>query len=106
MSRSRPAAAALVCGLVGLVVPLAGAVPLVPFTRRDGDLLPAFVVSLAGVVLGATGIALGIITRRDVGAGPERRRATAGIWLGAAAIPTSAILFVALVEAAVSAFEF
>jgi hypothetical protein len=106
MSRNGRAAAALVCGLVGSVVPLAGAVPLVLFTRRDGDLLPAFVVSLLSIVLGAVGIAFGFAARRDVEAGSDRRRANAGIWLGAAAILAGAILFVVLVEAAVSAFEF
>jgi hypothetical protein len=95
-----------VCGILSLTAPLAGAVPLVLFTRREGDLLPGFGVSLAGVVLGATGVILGVIARRDVGAGPDRRRANAGIWLGAAAILAGAILFVVLVEAAVSAFEF
>ena len=80
--------------------------PLVLFTRRDGDLLPGFVVSLIAIVLGATGIVLGLFGRRDVGAGTDRRRANAGIWLGAAAVLASAILFVVLVEAAVSAFEF
>jgi hypothetical protein len=89
-----------------MTMPLAGAVPLVLFTRRDGDLLPGFVVSLVGVVLGATGIVLGFVGRRDVEEGRDRRRANAGIWLGAAAVLASAILFVVLVEAAVSAFEF
>jgi len=103
---NKTAKAALVCGLAGLVVPLAGAVPLVLFTRRDGDLLPGFVVSLVGIILDATGIGLGFGARRDVEAGPDRRRANAGIWLAAAAIPAGAILFVVLVEAAVSAFEF
>jgi hypothetical protein len=104
--RDRSVAGALVCGIVGLGTPLVGAVPLVLFTRRDGDLLPGFVVSLVGIVLGATGIILGVIGRRDVGAGPDRRRANVGIWLGAAAVLAGAILFVVLVEAAVSAFEF
>ena len=94
------------CGILGLLVPLAGAVPLVPFTRRDGDMLPGFVVALVGIVLGATGIALGFVACRNVGAGPDRRRANAGIWLGASAILAGAILFVVVVEAAVSAFEF
>ena len=80
--------------------------PLVLFTRRDGDLLPGFVISLVGIVLGATGIILGVIGRRGVGSGRGRRRANAGIWLGAAAIPAGAIVFVVLVEEAVSAFEF
>ena len=104
--RDRSTAAALVCGIVGLATPLVGVVPLVLFTRRDGDLLPGFVVSLVGIVLGATGVILGVIARRGVGARPDRRRANAGIWLGAAAVLAGAILFVVLVEAAVSAFEF
>ena len=94
------------CGILGLTVPLAGAVPLLLFTRRDGDLLPGFVVSLIAIVLGAAGIVLGVVGRRDIEAGPDRRRASAGIWLGAAAVLAGAIVFVVLVEAAVSAFEF
>jgi hypothetical protein len=105
--RIRPATAALVSGIVGLATPLASAVPLVLFARRDGDMLPGFVVLLFGIVAGAVGVLFGVIGRRSVESGtPDRRRATLGIWLGAAAILANVIVFVVLVEAAVSAFEF
>jgi hypothetical protein len=105
--RVRSAAVALVCGIVGLATPLIGAVPLVVLARRDGDMLPGFVVLLFGIVAGAAGIIFGVIGRRSSEPGtPDRRRANLGTWLGVAAILSNVIVFVVLVEAAVSAFEF
>ena len=105
--QNRSAAAALVFGIAGLAAPLASAVPLVLLARRDGDLLPGLSVFVAGIVVGAAGILFGVNGRRRAEPRtPDRRRATLGTWLGAAAILANVIVFVILVEAAVSAFEF
>ena len=98
---------AFVCGIVGLATPLASAIPLVLLARRDGDLLPAFWVLMAGIVLGTAGIVFGGIGRGSAASGaPDERRATMGIWLGGSAILASVLLSVLLVAAAVSTFEF
>jgi hypothetical protein len=99
--------AALVCGIVGLATPLASAVPLVLFARRDGDLLAAFWVLMTGIVLGTAGVVFGVIGRGRASPGdPDERRATLGIWLGGSAILASVLLSILLVAAAVSTFEF
>jgi hypothetical protein len=98
---------ALVCGIVGLATPLASAIPLVLLARRDGDLLPGFVVLMSGIALGTAGVVFGVIGRGSAAPGtPHERRATIGIWLGASAILASVLLSVLLVGAAVSTFEF
>ena len=95
------------CSILGLAIPLVGAVPLVVLARRDGDLLPGLIVFVVGIVLGAASILFGVIGRGRAEPGtPDRRRANLGIWFGTAAILASAIVFVMLVEAAVSTFEF
>ena len=95
------------CGIVGLATPLASAIPLVLLARRDGDLLPGFVVLMTGIVLGTAGVVFGVIGRGSAAGGaPDERRATIGIWLGASAILASVLLSVLLVAAAVSTFEF
>ena len=105
--RNRSAVVAFVCGIVGVATPLVSAIPLVLLARRDGDLLPAFWVLLAGIVLGTAGVVLGVIGRGGAASGtPEERRATVGIWLGGSAILASVLLSVLLVAAAVSTFEF
>jgi len=98
---------ALVCGIVGLVTPLVSAIPLVVLAQRDGDLLPAFWVLMAGIVLGTAGVVFGVIGRGSAEPGaPDEHRATLGIWLGGSAILASVLLSVLLVAAAVSTFEF
>jgi hypothetical protein len=105
--RDRSAAVAFVSSVGGLATPLVGAVPLVVLARRDGDLLPGLIVFVVGIVLGAAGILFGVIGRRSAEPGtPDRRWANLGIWFGTAAILASVIVFVVLVEAAVSTFEF
>jgi hypothetical protein len=92
---------------VGLATPLVSAIPLVLLARGDGDLLPAFWVLLAGIVLGTAGVVSGVIGRGSAEPGaPDERRATIGIWLGASAILACVLLSVLLVAAAVSTFEF
>ena len=98
---------AFVCGIVGVASQIASAIPLVVLARRDGDLLPAFWVLMAGIVLGTAGVVFGVIGRGSAVSGtPDERRATVGIWLGGAAILASVLLSVLLVAAAVSTFEF
>jgi hypothetical protein len=107
MQGNRSAHLALVCGIVGLATPLVSAIPLVVLARRNGDLLPGFVVLMVGIVLGAIGVVLGVLGRGSEAPGaPDRRRATTGIWLGGSAILASVLLSILLVEAAVSTFEF
>ena len=95
------------CGIVGLASQLVSAIPLVVFTRRNGDLLPGFVVLMVGIVLGAIAVVAGVLGRgsaeRET---PDQRRATVGIWLGGSAILASVLLSILLVEAAVSTFDF
>jgi hypothetical protein len=86
---------------------LVSAIPLVVLARRDGDLGPAFVVLMTGIVLRAIGVVSGVIGRGSAAPeAPDRRRATVGIWLGGSAILASVLLSILLVEAAVSTLEF
>jgi len=107
MPGNRSARVALVCGIAGLATPLVSAIPLVVLARRNGDLLPAFVVLMVGIVLGALGVVAGVLGRGSAPpAAPDQRRATVGIWLGASAILASVLLSILLVAAAVSTLEF
>ena len=107
MPGNRSARVAFVCGIVGLATQLISAIPLVVFTRRNGDLLPGFVVLMVGIVLGTIAIVAGVLARGSAEPGaPDQRRATVGIWLGGSAILASVLLSILLVSAAVSTLEF
>ena len=107
MPGNRSARVALVCGIVGLATPLVSAIPLVVLARRNGDLLPGFVVLTVGIVLGAIAVVAGVLGRGSAERGtPQERRATVGIWLGGSAILASVLLSILLVSAAVSTLEF
>jgi len=104
MPGNRSAHLALVCGIVGLATPLVSAIPLVVLARRNGDLLPGFVVLMVGIIFGAIAVVFGVLGRGSEA--PDRRRAALGIWLGGSAILASVLLSILLVSAAVSTLEF